>query len=373
MNRKRSSIHSRYRKKFYNDLSIEQRRLRYRRIPRVALLSPENSPWRKLYKSKNDQAFITATGLNVSSFQTLLAKFRPLYNNLSPHSEDGKIKIIKRKLEGKPRIMNACDCLGLVLMWTRTRGSMFSLQMKFGISGSSTNLYIRFARRILLHIFSTDDNASISIPTNEKIEQYKQAIKDKHPNLDGVWCAMDGLKLMLDRAGDRTEENMFYNGWTHDHYVSNVICFCPDGTIPITCYNVPGSQHDSTIADWGNIYEKLEKVYKKTNGRCVVDSAFCKKRCQFLIKSSQQDPEGMHENIVNKEATSLRQCAEWGMRAFQSSFPRLKDRIRFETNGERRVILKMCFQLYNYRARTVGINQIKNVYMPILQQEYSLN
>jgi hypothetical protein len=168
-----NSIHSRNRKNFYKNLSIEQRRLRYMRIPRVALLSPKESPWRKLYASKNDQAFITATGLDVTSFEELLSKFTPFYNNLSPHSENGKIKIIRRKLEGRRRIMNSCDCLGLVLMHTRTRGSSFSLQMKFGISGTATTLYIRFARRILLHIFSTDNDASICIPSNEKIDEYK--------------------------------------------------------------------------------------------------------------------------------------------------------------------------------------------------------
>ena len=64
------------------------------------------------------------------------------------------------------------------------------------------------------------------------------------------------------------EQDRYYNGWTHSHYVSAVIVivfcsdgavivFCPDGTIPIVAYNVPGSVHDSMIAEWGGVYEKL--------------------------------------------------------------------------------------------------------------------
>ena len=62
----------------------------------------------------------------------------------------------------------------------------------------------------------------------------------------------------------------------------------------------------------------------------------------------------------------MRQSVEWGMRAIQSSFPRLKDRFTYEENGERKLILKMIILLYNLRARKVGINQIKNTYMPAL-------
>jgi hypothetical protein len=130
--------------------------------------------------------------------------------------------------------------------------------------------------------------------------------------------------------------------------------------------------HDSAIADAGRLYDKLENVFDSTGGKCAVDSAFSNKRAPFLIKSSQTDPGGETpaeyrlNNEVNRQATSARQSAEWGMRALQSSFPRLKDRFVFEKYGERRLILKMIILLYNLRARKVGINQIKNTFLPAL-------
>lgn len=36
---------------------------------------------------------------------------------------------------------------------------------------------------------------------------------------------MDGLKLYLQKAGDYDTQNNFYNGWTHNHYVSAVFVF----------------------------------------------------------------------------------------------------------------------------------------------------
>ena len=62
----------------------------------------------------------------------------------------------------------------------------------------------------------------------------------------------------------------------------------------------------------------------------------------------------------------MRQSAEWGMQAIQSSFPRLKDRFIYEEFGEQKIILKMMILLYNVRARLVGISQIKNMYLPAL-------
>ncbi len=64
-----------------------------------------------------------------------------------------------------------------------------------------------------------------------------------------------------------------------------------------------------------------------------------------------------------RQATLARQTAEWGMRMFQTSFPRVKDRFIYEERGERRICLKMLVLLYNMRVRMVGINQIRNTYM----------
>ncbi len=89
---------------------------------------------------------------------------------------------------------------------------------------------------------------------------------------------MDGLKLYLEQSGDVVLQNMFYNGWTHDPYVSSVFVFGPDGTIPIAAINYPGCFHDSQIADWGKIYRKLETVFNNNGEKCVVDSAFAKNR-----------------------------------------------------------------------------------------------
>ncbi len=63
--------------------------------------------------------------------------------------------------------------------------------------------------------------------------------------------------------------------------------FCPDGTIPIAFFNVPGSVHGSKVAEFRKIYNKLEHVHETTGGKCCIDSAFGRIEREFLLKSGQ--------------------------------------------------------------------------------------
>ena len=99
--------------------------------------------------------------------------------------------------------------------------------------------------------------------------------------------------------------------------------------------NAPGTFHDSTMADYG-IYDKCEKMYERNGGKIVVDSAFKLQGKSFMIQSSQSDPVGCpHGVLVNRAATSVRQLSEHGMCMIQGAFPTLKDKMTFETFGER--------------------------------------
>ncbi len=94
---------------------------------------------------------------------------------------------------------------------------------------------------------------------------------------------MDGLKVRIEQAPDGVVQGRFYNGWKGNHYITAVLCFAPDGTIPACFFNVSGCMHDSAVADWGNIYSKLEKIYEETGLKFVIHSAFCIRRFPFLI------------------------------------------------------------------------------------------
>jgi hypothetical protein len=54
---------------------------------------------------------------------------------------------------------------------------------------------------------------------------------------------------MLETSGRYQIQECFYNGWTHDHYVSSVFVFAPSVVIVACSINNPGCMHDSQIAE----------------------------------------------------------------------------------------------------------------------------
>jgi hypothetical protein len=86
------------------------------------------------------------------------------------------------------------------------------------------------------------------------------------------------LKLYIQKAGSAKIQERFYNGWMHDHYVTFVFCICPDRTIPIAFFNVSRSIHDSQVVELGQIYRKLERVYRTMEGSAVLTRhlVFCR-------------------------------------------------------------------------------------------------
>jgi hypothetical protein len=112
----------------------------------------------------------------------------------------------------------------------------------------------------------------------------------------------------------------------------------------------------------------------RLRGKCCVDSAFSNHKKDYLLKLGQEllgslAPTRQEQQIDHQlrwQTTSARQTAEWGMLTIQASFPRVKDQFIYEECEEQRIVLKMFVLLYNMRARMVGINQIRNTYMPHL-------
>ncbi len=162
-------------------------------------------------------------------------------------------------------------------------------------------------------------------------------------------------------------QECFYNRWTHDHYVTSVFCFYPDGTIPIALFYISALVHDSQVAEFGNIYKKLETIFNTTGGKCCVDLAFEQANWEYLytsyhdlFASSAPTCEERIEDLARmREATSAQQTVEWGMQTMQASFPWLKDRYCYEEQGEQQLVLKMMVLLFNMRAQMVGIDQIR--------------
>lgn len=375
---------NRLRRNRYHRMSIDERVCRVRKIPRPATLEPCDSAWNKLYHSRNLSGFITATGVDPETFDVLLAEFEPIFLAHSPYSrpiDNGRIRQVRpnqptQTRPGRPRKTSAHACLGLVLYWTRTTCYYWTLAQMFGLTTSCCEVWLRFGKRVLLHVLSKRNDAQIKMPDAEKCMQYKAKITAKYSHLNDVGLVGDGVKIYIQKASDIIKQNAYYNGWKGDHYITNLFVFGPDGCIVAAMLNCPGSMHDSELASFGSpsIYQKLDTAYEQHGIKCVMDSAFCARNRRSIIKSIPREQcyvqcETARQAIIQDQALSVRQAAEWGMRALQSSMPRLKARWLYEERDERLVGLTLIALLYNFKCNTMDLNQIRTVFWTCTNQE----
>lgn len=365
-------------------LTPEERRRRDRRTPRIALKRYQKSSFFYLYHSGDDQALLNCCAVDHEVFLSLLDLFEPVFNSytLDKYNQIRKVQFTRSgKPIGRKRDIDATGALGLVLYWFRTRGSVArATSMAFGLTSTPMYRWLKFSRRILVYILHKHPLAKVSLPSEDELKTYVDAIGTKYPLLkaEKAWAAMDGLKVPIQQSSNWLVQNQFYNGWTCSTYINSVFVFAPDGRIRICLTNAPGSWHDSTMADYG-VYDKIEDLYDEFGVKVVVDSAFNVRDKDCLIKSAQKDPiatdldAAAHGVSLNRQATSLRQLSEWGMRMIQGQFPRLKDRMLYEEYGERRVIMQLMVLLYNFQTSTVGINEILNSFMSRTDGFYSHN
>ena len=233
-------------------LSDREREERTWGLPRRSVHDPYQSSWAMAYFSQSEQALITLTGLNHHAFQKLHDAFAPLFHKFTPYSSDGTIvEVNPKEGRGRPRKITSHACLGLALMWTRTACQYWVLGQSFGLVATSVDLWLNFAKQILVHILKDREDSRIKLPIQEKVVQYKEAITTRYPALKNVAFVGDGVKILLQKAGDEKTQEAFYNGWKSGHYITNLFVFAPDGTIVMAMINCPGSMHDSELAAAG--------------------------------------------------------------------------------------------------------------------------
>ena len=95
--------------------------------------------------------------------------------------------------------------------------------------------------QILVAILKADLKSEVRMPDDAKIALFKEAITAKHSLLVDCYCMVDGLKLYLQQACDSAIQSRFYNGWKHDHYVTNIFAFALNGSIIACTLNAPGT------------------------------------------------------------------------------------------------------------------------------------
>ncbi|KAG9125242.1 hypothetical protein FRC07_008425 [Ceratobasidium sp. 392] len=324
-------------------------------LPRV------DSPWQAMYRSQEDRAFITTMSVDVKTFNYILrAGFEKAWNTRTIRR--GDVKSTGHTRMGR-RSLDAPGALGLMLHFLCSTSRYTALQQIFAVVPSVLARYVRFGLPILLESLKNIPEGVIKWPNAQQMTEYLKLINARHPDIDGAFGFLDGLSLPVATSGDPAVENANYNGWLHKHKISNIIAFAPDGTIIYCTINAPGSWHDANVAQ--NVYGKL--LENTPDGRFLIaDTAFPKLQQRLLdkIHTPLKARTSLH-NLTPAERraaikysnsiTAARQAVEWGMRAIQGAFGRLRMPLDANDTEWRCVVIETCLRMHNLRTRSTKL------------------
>ncbi len=112
-------------------------------------------------------------------------------------------------------------------------------------------------------------------------------------------------KIQIEKSGDESMQNAFYNGWLHDHFVGCVFVFVPSGIVVACAVNAPGSWRDGEIAINCKLCEKLQSVYDAVVALLICS---CCLLSFLLISYSSSSRLACSFSISNGTSTLTRTC-----------------------------------------------------------------
>jgi hypothetical protein len=240
-----------------------------------------------------------------------------------------------------------------------------TLAQLFGVTNPTVSRVLRRLIFLVPQKLRNYAKCKVEWPTAEKMAQLSLLVSRRMPGLTNIFGFVDGLSVPCETSTDQFEQNAYYNGWKAGTFVNNIFVFSSEGKIVFASFNCPGSWHDSS-----NAFYLYWKLVNECDGYAIAaDTAFPRNglledKILTSLKNGDldEDPIIAHLQLrFHSMVTSLRQVVEWGMRAIQGTFGRLK--IPMTSNKRvRRNILEGIVLIHNIRTENMGINQITTVF-----------
>lgn len=167
---------------------------------------------------------LTMTGLDHRVFRYLLVRFQKQFLMLNPYGPDGQVDRLAQSAWGCTRSLSPTSCLGQVFSRYRTRGSCISLCMLFGITPTVCHIFLRFSRRMLLHVLSRNGLYMVKMPTDSEISTYQDNVGEKCSTM----CTQLQTNSNCTLSGGRHSHSKYVLQWMDSRpSCGQGFCICP--------------------------------------------------------------------------------------------------------------------------------------------------
>jgi hypothetical protein len=119
-----------------------------------------------------------------------------------PSSEEGKA------------LPTRSGCLSRFGFWLHKNKGIFVYSADdFWCISFSALFIFKVLERLLFKLLEDDPMANVTIPSEDEIHGYQAVMRENFPALDRAWCAMDRLKIPIQKSGDEYTQKALYSGW----------------------------------------------------------------------------------------------------------------------------------------------------------------
>ena len=332
------------------------------KLTRSAILQPALSPWNRLYIHGDESSFLEMTGFTRIAFGRLKEIVFPPRN------------VVRY---GRPRSLDDNGELGLYLLFLGSQMKTKHLCLIFGTVPTTTEVTINRVMRMVCRSLKRHQISEIKFPDEDRMGHFARMVESREPMVKNVIGFVDGVSVPVQCSDNEILQNAAYCGYSHDTMCNNVFAFSPEGKIIYAAINFPGSWHDSAVA-----LQFIRLVISKIGMYALcVDQGFPRSGDLYdrfvgpmpkRLKKNLNDQAREYLIPLHERYISLRQASEWGMRALQGTFSRLKSRMTSNIRKREKIILSIVL-LHNFRTEIVGLNQIASVFNPHYEQYINLD
>lgn len=341
-------------------------------IHNIALSGPNLSPSHFLLASNDESSLIKLCRFDKNTFAQLHTAFYPFWiqSKEKPAQTLGHLQI--RKLTSEMNLL-------MVLHYLAHGVSVSSLCLFIGCVASTTSRYLIFGLYCLRAALKSIAIATLSQPSDEYAKSIGMRCGDMFGDaMRGCAYIVDGSlhALEMDEAANA---NFFYdinhpdyNGWRTKYCKKGLYLFCLDGCIAWYLIDCPGRWHDARMFDSARDFIDSMAVGIWILG----DSAF--RRIPGRVERVRKKGENLPSNLtqrnfqlrLEKVCSKIRISAEWGVNGLKNTFKAWKLPLPSDDPKMRKIRWFVTMSLYNFRNRTMNINQIRNSLMISFDSDY---
>jgi hypothetical protein len=184
-----------------------------------AILEPQHSPWKKLYKNGDSKSFLHMMGLTCRAFGSLLDYLFDLE------------EIVSRCRRGRPRSLGLDGYLRLLLFYRGSKMQYGHLCLIFGITPSVCSRVINMMLKRTVQLLRDHPFARVRFPDDAKMRDFANMVQRREPMVDDIIGFLDRMLFLVQCTDKRIRQNAMYCGYDCDMMVNNVLAYGPDGKV----------------------------------------------------------------------------------------------------------------------------------------------